>query len=191
MSDFLVLGLPRSRTAWLANFLTYDDITCSHEGLNGCHSLEQYKAKFKPNSGDSNTGLALFDFEELFRDFKIIVIDTDITAAVEFSKKYFADDSTEVMTRLKVRLDGLDGLHIKFSEINNNLDVIWDYVSDKPFNRERAEMLVGLDIQVRDIYDFDETAYLALKANTNDYFPPKIKDYVQSRTTEESLKYTH
>lgn len=30
-TPFLILGLPRSRTAWLANFLTFGNIECEHE----------------------------------------------------------------------------------------------------------------------------------------------------------------
>lgn len=33
MSNFLVFGRPRSRTAWLANFMTYGPSFCFHEGL--------------------------------------------------------------------------------------------------------------------------------------------------------------
>ena len=113
MSNFLILGLPRSRTAWLANFMTSDGIQCSHEGLNGCKSLDEYKAKFKPNSGDSNTGLASFNFEDLFEDFKIVVIDSEIEASVDFTKRYFNADVTSEMEVLNKRLDSIECLHIK------------------------------------------------------------------------------
>ena len=43
--NFFVLGLPRSRTAWLANFLTYDGYFCFHEGIDGCRSIDDYKKK--------------------------------------------------------------------------------------------------------------------------------------------------
>jgi hypothetical protein len=31
MAPYLIFALPRSRTAWLAHFLTYRDWTCLHE----------------------------------------------------------------------------------------------------------------------------------------------------------------
>lgn len=137
-------------------------VSCSHEGLNGCTSLQEYRNKFTENSGDSNTGLALFDFEPLFEDFKIVIIDSEIDTSVNFSKRYYNNDSTKVMTELKARLLNIDGLHIPFDEINNRLEDIWNYLTPKQFDDRRAKMLIGFDIQVRNIYDFDNVAYEAL-----------------------------
>lgn len=170
MSNFLILGLPRSRTAWLANFMTIQDIHCTHEGLNGCHTLAAYRRKFTDNSGDSNTGLALFDFEALFKDFKRVIIDSDIKESVEFAKKHYDYNTFETMTRLKHRLDNLDGLHIAFNDINNQLETIWNYLTPKQYNEKRASMLIGFDVQLRNIHDIDEPAFKALVNNTHNYF---------------------
>jgi hypothetical protein len=137
-------------------------LSCSHEGLNGCTSLQEYRNNFTENSGDSNTGLALFDFESLFEDFKIVIIDSDIDTAVSFSKRFYDNDSTEIMTELKARLSSIDGLHIPFNEINDRLEDIWNYLTPKQFDARRAKMLIGFDVQVRNIYDFDNVAYEAL-----------------------------
>jgi len=170
MGNFLVLGLPRSRTAWLSNFLTYGDISCTHEGLDGCISLEQYKSQFSLNSGDSNTGLAMFDFESHFTDFKKIIIEGSIEPAVTFSKRYFKHDSTDVMLKVKKRLSLIDGLHVPFHEINSNLENIWNYVSSYQFNERRAQRLVTFDIQMRDIYSMDNSSMVQLINNTKNYF---------------------
>ncbi len=171
MSNFLILGLPRSRTAWLANFMTTQNIFCSHEGLNGCTSLTQYRNKFKKNSGDSNTGLALFDFEILFEGFKRIIIDRDIDEAVKFSIDSYGCDTTSTMLNLKQRLDNLDGLHVHFDDINDRLEEIWNYLTDQQFNESRADMLIDFDVQVCDVHNTDIDALVKLRQNTNDYFP--------------------
>jgi hypothetical protein len=168
-NNFLVLGLPRSRTAWLANFLTYGDITCTHEGLNGCATLEDYKKQFRDSSGDSNTGLAFFEFEPLFTDFKKIIIDSGIRKSVEFAKKTYGRDSFDQIVRLKKRLDSIDGLHIPFDDIDHNLELIWDYVSRYQFNEERAAQLIRLNIQIRDPFSMDARASAELFKNTNHY----------------------
>lgn len=152
--SFLVLGLPRSRTAWLANFLTYDGLFCYHEGLNGCNSIGDYVDKIGTN-GDSNTGLMFFDFEPYFKDSKIIVIDSDIDKSIKFAKKVFKEDISDAMAIAKASLDKIKGLHIKYEEINDRLDAIWSYVSDKPMNKKRAENLTKLNIQVNDPFDLD------------------------------------
>ena len=87
--SFFILGLPRSRTAWLANFMTYDGYCCYHEGTNGCYTIEQYKAKLGGRIGDANTGLIMFNFRKHFPKDKVVIIDSSIDAAVEYGyKKY-------------------------------------------------------------------------------------------------------
>lgn len=153
----------------MANFLTYGDITCTHEGLNGCVTLEEYRSKFKNGSGDSNTGLALFDFEPLFTDFKIIIIDSNIRKSIEFAKRVYGTDTFNQMSILKKRLDSLNALHIPYHAIDNNLEKIWDYVSRYQFNEKRAEQLSRLDIQIRDPFSMDSRASSQLFNNTKHY----------------------
>ncbi len=151
---FLILGLPRSRTAWLANFLTFDGNFCYHEGINGCSDIKEYKEKME-GKGDSNTGLVFFKYQDYFPDVKTIIIDSDIN--VEFGKDVFNANtqSVEIMRKAKKRLDGISGLHIKLTDINIRLKDIWDYVSPKKFNKERADMLIKMNVQVVDPLDFD------------------------------------
>lgn len=166
MSNFFVLGLPRSRTAWLANFLTYDDLFCYHEGVNGCKTINEYKEKIK-GKGDSNTGIMLFDFENHFPDAKFIIIDSDIEPSINFGRNVFNTDIEHEMSVCKNRLDNINGLHINLADINNRLDEIWDYVSTKKFNADRADMLINLDIQVKDPLDIDFEAIKSFKETVN------------------------
>jgi hypothetical protein len=164
--SFLVLGLPRSRTAWLANFLTYGDLFCYHEGIDGCTSLEEYKEKIE-GKGDSNTGLMLFDFEEHFPNAKIIIIDSDVDKAIEFGRDVFNVNIEFEMAIAKNRLDKMEGLHIKLEDINSRLGEIWEYVSDEPFDQERADMLVKLDVQMRNPLDIDFDSINQFKGTVN------------------------
>jgi hypothetical protein len=167
MSNFFVIGLPRSRTAWLANFLTYDGNFCYHEGVGGCSTIEEYKDKLGKDKGDSNTGLMMFDFEKYFPDVKVIVIDSTIDNAVEFAEKVYGTDIKKSMLKAKDRLDSIKGLHISLDDINDSLKKIWEYVSVKPFNKDRADMLVKLNIQVNDPFDFDIEAIHKLRGNVD------------------------
>jgi hypothetical protein len=62
--DFFITGLPRSRTAWLANFFTTGPSYCAHDALLGCADLGAFAKRMEslPGSirGDSDSGLALF-----------------------------------------------------------------------------------------------------------------------------------
>lgn len=165
MNNFLVLGLPRSRTAWLANFLSYDEMTCTHEGINSYRTLEEYRNSFTPNMGDANTGLCLFNFERYFTDFKIVIIEREVGHSIQFAKKMFGLESDVAMTTIHDRLKRLRGLHIPFEDINSRLEEIWDYVSPAQFNEKRAKMLIGFDVQVRDVFGYDVDAMKAIFAN--------------------------
>lgn len=156
---FLVLGLPRSRTAWIANFMTYSGLHCSHEGINGCHSLKEYFNNIQ--DGDANTGLYHFNFEKHMPEgTKIIIIDSDIDNALKYGKEHYGIDASLLHT-MKDRLDTVEGLHINFNSINDNLETMWNYITDKPFDTKRADMLIGLNIQVND-FEVDTIAYEAL-----------------------------
>ena len=164
--NFLILGLPRSRTAWLANFLTYDGLFCYHEAINGCESIDEYKEKVQ-GKGDSNTGLMLFDFEKHFPDTKIIVIDSDINSAVRFGREVFNTDIEIEMTIAKKRLDNIKGFHVKLEDINSRLREIWEYVSDTEFNQERANILIDLDVKVLDPFNIDLLAISKFKGTVD------------------------
>lgn len=61
MNPFFITGLPRSRTAWLANFFTYGPAFCGHDLLKSCRSLDMLEATLEsfgtPFAGDSDSGL--------------------------------------------------------------------------------------------------------------------------------------
>jgi len=166
--SFFVLGLPRSRTAWLANFLTYDGLFCYHEGTGGCHSIDEYKDKIA-GKGDSNTGLALFDFEPHFKDSKIVVIDSTIDRSVKFAADVFNVDVKDSMKALKNRLDNIEGLHIDIKDINNRLSDIWEFIANSPMDYERANSLINMNIQVCDPLKIDYAALNDFKGSINEY----------------------
>lgn len=55
---FIIYALPRSRTAWLSEFLTYGEYNCGHENAIYMRSIADIKALFKPNSGTVETAAA-------------------------------------------------------------------------------------------------------------------------------------
>ena len=60
-TPFIIFGLPRSRTAWLAQFLTYGHWNCGHEQLRHMRSLEDVKAWLAQDcTGSAETAAAPF-----------------------------------------------------------------------------------------------------------------------------------
>ncbi len=167
--SFLILALPRTRTAWLANFMTHNGVTCTHEGLNGCKTLEEYGEQFKQSDGDANTGLVWFDYKRVIpKDTKILVIDSDIKKAVQYSKRVHGVDVTNDMKLLKRRLDNMVGNHIHVDDINESLKEIWEYLTDATFDAKRAEWLKNINIQIQEPYDFDEVSFKELWRNESE-----------------------
>lgn len=61
MPPFIVFSLPRSRSAWLARFLTYGEWHCEHEGLMFRDSLADVRAWLnRPHTGTVETAAAPF-----------------------------------------------------------------------------------------------------------------------------------
>ena len=56
MPPFVVFYLPRSRSAWLSQFLTYGEWVCGHEELRHMRSIDDVQAWFsQPNIGTAET----------------------------------------------------------------------------------------------------------------------------------------
>lgn len=155
--NFFVLGLCRSRTAWLANFLTYNGNYCHHEGLNGCHTVNSYIDKLQID-GDSGTGLMLIDIEKHFPDSPKVIIERDIEDIIPWAHENYGDAGVKVLYDQKEKLDKINGLRIPFDDIDHRLEEIWVHLVGNGFDRQRADLLTKLNVQVNDIHDVDVDA---------------------------------
>lgn len=95
--DYLITGLPRTRTAWLANLMTYGPSFCSHElitvaGLDGAVGhLSRLNYKFKGVS-DSGAGWCWKRILMKFPDIKVLRITRPWKEAAESHYRYFSDN---------------------------------------------------------------------------------------------------
>lgn len=153
--NFFVIGLPRSRTAWLANFLTHQGNFCYHEGMNGCPTIQDYKNKLGKAKGDSSTGLMLLDMNKEFPKAPKVIIDSDVEASIEFAKEVYNVDNPEYFYGLQEKLNEIEGLHIKFEDINDRLEDIWKHLIGTGYDADRAELLKEMNIQTTNYYDYD------------------------------------
>ena len=61
LPPFVIFALPRSRTAWLARFLTYGGWECGHDEIRHCRSLDDVRAWLgQPCTGTVETAAAPF-----------------------------------------------------------------------------------------------------------------------------------
>ena len=152
---FFVAGLPRSRTAWLANFLTYDGSFCYHEGINGCKTIGEYRSKIE-GKGDACTGLPLIDVERHFPDAKKLIIHSSIEKSIDWSDKAYGIRSRPEIEWMSRYLDSMTGMHINYDDIDALLPDIWGFLVETPYDVERGNMISGLHMQTRDKYDYDK-----------------------------------
>ena len=170
--NFFITGIPRSRTAWLAAFLSQDRL-CFHEGFNGCYSLDAYKKKLGENNGDSNTGLVYIDVNKEFPGCPVLCIHGDIERSAKYMYDTFGIYDMDFVKELEMRVSDIKGMHINLNEVNDKLPEIWEYLIGNGYNEQRAEIFKKLNIQILDPHDFDKDAIVSLVSEMNNV--PKIK----------------
>lgn len=92
-----ITGLPRTRTAWLANFFTGDGVLVYHDLLADCRKVEDIKFKLFETPaqilGDSDSGLPLFakQLVHWYPEAKWLHVDRPLGAAIESYRVAFGD----------------------------------------------------------------------------------------------------
>jgi hypothetical protein len=155
--NFFVIGLPRSRTAWLAAFLTYEK-HCFHEGLDGCQNIDEYKKKLGPDHGDSSTGLMLLNMDDEFPLAPKVIIESDPVKAADYAYKTYGFYDPRYILYLDDRLKLISGMRIHVDEIDQQLPAIWRHLIGTPFNEQRADLFKRMRIQVKDPHNYDKTS---------------------------------
>lgn len=152
---FFITGLPRSRTAWFANFFTTGGSFCYHEALNhypnkGALTGAMTGAKFY--YGNSDSALPFTKFQEWFNA-PTVIIERNADEVIESLYKLYGEHAAipKLVLAGQVKLKHLRGLRVAFQDIDSRLHEIWDYCVDSIYDVERAEALMKLNIQTTDL----------------------------------------
>lgn len=143
MIDFIVIGLPRSGTAWAANWLTTDTTICLHdpEIRWNVDALDGSPERI----GIASTSLWTRQNWLNRHPARKVILRRDPAQVVESLERLgFSGLSMP-------SLDGIDGLHVPWSDLWDNPQPIWEHLTDAPFNAGRHALLKELNVQV----DFD------------------------------------
>ena len=102
MNTFFVTGLPRSRTAWMANYLTYGDTFCLHDGFCGLKNPFDMFGKFNEVALRNNVSEVgncdpanLYFIDALTKQFpkaKWLILNRDIEECRKSCKEAFGQD---------------------------------------------------------------------------------------------------
>jgi hypothetical protein len=156
MTPFFICSLPRSRTAWLANFLTYGPSYCFHEPMHQV-PLAQYPwllgsvgTEFAGSSDSVNT-LVMEQLIDMFPIAKIVVIKRDIGRVKESLDKIGLPSTGGWLEKMDEALNRLIHVYrpLVIPYVDFDAAKIWFYLFPKvPLNRRRLEMLDSMRINV-------------------------------------------
>lgn len=146
MPPFVILALPRSRTAWLSHFLSYGPWVCGHEELRHCRSLDDVKSWLDmPFTGTCETAAAPYWRTLLkFRpDGRIVVVRRDVEAPVRSFLKLPGTQWDEAALRAQMKhLDHKLDQIVK--RVPNVLEVQFDDLTDEATCARIFEFCLGL-----------------------------------------------
>ncbi len=149
---FLIVGLPRSRTAWFSAYFSACGYLCIHETIKYCDSLEDYKNLINLYGCDSSSAGMLCP--EIFD--RIVIIERDISEVFESllyqSDQYDKKKLLNVLITLKEKMDLMIGLRIPYNDINNRLQEIHEYCVPTPFNHLISQQYKNMKIELLNIH---------------------------------------
>ena len=153
MLDFMIVALPRSGTAWTANFLTTERSLCWHEPLSEHDLADLDQMKMSGLFGIADTQLSLFEPEELnahpakkliiHRDFAQIASSLNALSLAPF------DDALKHLQSCDERMYDIEGWHIPYPALFN-ADAFkpgYEWLTNMQFDRARHAVLKSLNVQ--------------------------------------------
>jgi len=164
---FLVFARPRSRTAWLANFLTYGDAFCLHEPMADHATLAELSRRLQrpfifggdvQRIGIIDTGLihAPGDVLEAFPDARVLFVTSSPAGLRRFAIRHKLDPGiVELVNRAYERTWSLlvgRAHFVSADELTSSASAAtraWEITGTrKPFPMARWRALRGLNVQV-------------------------------------------
>ena len=161
---FFITGLPRSRTAWFAAYLSaYPDVFCWHEALKECPTPERFHNMMEPHGlnelidyrlGNSDSMLMFTDFQQRWPDAPTVVIHRDPPQVASSVERMFGgplhDGGRELLDRALVKMKRLNGLHMPFEDVDNAIESIHAYLGI-PYRDDIYQLFQKLRITTTDL----------------------------------------
>ena len=143
---FFVTGLPRSRTFWMAQYLSMAGAPCHHEYLAHCTSREQFYNEMEGGAGNSDCGLFLTDFQTRWPHARTLVIERPIEEVAASLERLGMQ--TDSLPWMKSEISRLKGLRVPYHKINALIRPIHEFlIPHVPFNPALAERMARVNLQ--------------------------------------------
>lgn len=152
---FVVAALPRSRTAWLARFLSYgNESMCLHDVSQERGWEERLDHLTHNHVGISDTSIAS-TWERIPQSAKVVTIRRD---PMQVSKSLLRNDWPVPNRLIQCCDEGLnqiekhrDTLSVAFEDIDARLGEIWEHCLGIPYDPVHTEEMRRVNIQIKDL----------------------------------------
>jgi hypothetical protein len=159
---FVVLSLPRSRSAWLSRFLTYRDWACGHDQLRYARTLDDVKTWLSmENYGTCETAGAPF-WRLLLKyapDVRVVTVRRPVSEVVESVLKAGSDfernNSERVLRHLDKKLDQIEARmpnvrSVKFADMDDEIVCaeLFEYCLPYGHDHDWWSHAAGVNVQV-------------------------------------------
>lgn len=162
MTPFVILALPRSRTAWLAAFLSYREWECGHDEVRHCRSLDDVRSWFSQGCvGSVETAAAPFwRLLAWLGDIRVAVVRRPVPQVVASLQAvmpgvFDTAITTRAMQRLDRKLDQIERrlpgvLSVTFDELGSEAGCrrLWEHCLPYPFDAEWHARAAAVNVQI-------------------------------------------
>lgn len=158
---FVVLSLPRSRSAWMKHFLSYGGAEIGHDEATKCSSVAEFKARLGQLSGTCETG-AVLGWRLLVEEIpgvRLVVVKRDPVEVFQSLLRFGINADLDDLVRKWVLLDVVSALHGVLTLSYESLaspqacQQLFEYCLDLPFDWQWWEALsctrIEVDMQLR------------------------------------------
>jgi hypothetical protein len=147
MLKFMVLGAPRSGTAWAANWLTTDQSLCIHDPLFRWHFDQLDKIESQNREiGVSCTGLALIPHFTDKHPARKVILHRPLE---DINKSLLSINLPPLPESWNKALWEIEGLHVSWTDLFDPVLAkrIYELLLDRAFDAERHRELIDLNVQ--------------------------------------------
>jgi hypothetical protein len=158
-APFIVFSLPRSRSAWIARFLSYGGRRCGHDLATECASLDEFTSRLRGEyAGTAETG-AVVGWHALRRrlpDAKIAVVRRPVGEVYNSLARFGV--ASQVLAAELLERDAMlkEMAHVRgvksftFAQLNGieACRALFEHCLGEPFDWEWWESLAGVNVQV-------------------------------------------
>lgn len=154
---FFITGLPRCRTAWLANLFTTDTSLCLHESAHGPEFLLARHPELRIGLSGPELVFRYRDLVQKFPEARWIYVDREVDQVLDSLVRYLGLERERARRMVAAHLEEAEFMaanplvrHVQFDDLRRE-DItrsVWGWIlPEARWNRPRWQLLEDLNVQ--------------------------------------------